>query len=70
MIKNFVDSINKCLNEKNANILMPVKNLTVILDLLDIFLNKFNKRNLNFFIVSEACSSIIGYANGNIEYLN
>lgn len=70
LIKKLFESITSFSNEKNNNILLPVRNMLFFLDFIDILYNRFKEKPLKFFIISESLESLIGYGNANVEYLN
>ena len=68
--KKLFDVLTTLLNDRDMNIMMPVRNMIFILDILDILLNRFREKNVTFFIISESLEPLIKYGNANVEYLN
>ena len=68
--KKLFDTLSTLLNDREMNVMMPVRNMVFILDILDILLNRFKEKNVTFFIISESLEPLINYGNANVEYLN
>jgi len=68
--KMLFDTLINLLNDREMNVMMPVRNMFFILDILDILLNRFREKNVTFFIISESLGPLVNYGNANIEYLN
>lgn len=68
--KKLLDVLTNLLNDKNMNVVMPVRNMVFILDILDILVSRFRDKNVTFFIISESLEPLINYGNANVEYLN
>ena len=68
-IRALFDKMEQCLRSNfNAKVLMPVQP-HFILEIVDILLHKLD-RNVKIVFMSEAATSLIEYANINLEYLN
>lgn len=68
--KNLFDTLINLMNDREMNVMMPVRNMFFVLDILDILLNRFREKNATFFIISESLAPLINYGNANVEYLN
>ena len=70
LVTNFIDVLSKHLNTKNSsNVLIPISNLTFLLDLIDIFKYKLSGFGA-IHIISSSIEPLIAYANINFEYIN